>query len=690
MTDTHWSRWAGPNVEALRAVADAADDLVPTAAMFDGLGAHAGAVAVVVAVLGPEAPLHDAAELARLSLPEVLAAVDVLTAAGVLVNQVPLSFQEQDTADTVLNGLSVGARVTVRLRAAELLRALPGAAERTADQLVLIGPIGLDWAGEALCTAAAQAQDRGDVPAAAEYLRHALREPLPAAERAACTRRLASILLDTDPVAAISCLLQELRRPDTPAEVEVTCGLLHRLVDRLPGTEDALRLFEEAADQVRRHDPAAALRLLLAGAGATLFRPGAKARLSRLVSWFAETGLTGPVAERGLAAVRVCLAALCEPRAGDAVELATSVLVAADLRREWDTCRLALSALLLAGNDQATEHACRRLEAGLPLEGADLQRFGCVVFRAHAMRRQGNLRATVSTLDSLLAGCAERGLARDQPIVAEAAALLAETLVHTGALWRAEQVLADYGLDGEIPQSAHTVALLRARGVVALANGDLAAARSAQLDCGRLVDGWAELNTELATWQFDLVGILLRSDRHEEAVAVAKAGQTAAAAWGTARALGFGAYGRALTSRGDMRMALLAEAVRQFAEAGAAMAEAHARYDLALALREAGAAREQEAVRHLARARELFERCGGVPVAGSLDDPARAPAARALLTPQERRIARLAAGGLGNAEIAAELSLARRTIEFHLSSVYRKLAITGRHDLLDWPGPELG
>ncbi|GAA2822596.1 helix-turn-helix domain-containing protein [Crossiella cryophila] len=687
MTDTHWSRWAGPNVEALRAVAGSPDDLAPTAAVFDGLGAHAGAVAVAVAVLGEEVPLHEAAELARLGLPEVLAAVDVLTAAGVLVNRVPLSFREPGTADTVLNGLSVGARVTVRLRAAELLRALPGAAERTADQLVLIGPIGLDWAGEALGTAAAQAQDRGDLPAAADYLRHALREPLPVAERVSCTQRLAAILVERDPVAAIGCLLQELRRPDTPAEVEVTCGLLHRLIDRLPGTEDAQRLIEEAADQVRRQDPAAAVRLLLAGARSAFFRPGAKARLSRLVSWFTETGLTGAAAERGLAAVRVCLAALCEPRAGDAVELATSVLVAADLRREWDTCWLALSALLLAGNDEATEHACRGLEAALPLEGADLERFSCVVYRAHTVRRRGDLRATVSIVDGLLADCAERGLAKDHPIVLEAAALLAETLVHRGALWRAEQVLADHGLDGE---AGHTITALRARSAVALANGDVAAALSAQLDCGRLVDGWAELNAEPATWRFDLVGILLRSDRHEEAVAMAKAGQAAASAWGTVRALGFGAYGRALTSRGDMRMALLAEAVRLFEEAGAAMAAAHARYDLALALREAGAAREQEALRHLARARELFERCGGVPVAGSVEDPAGAPPPRALLTPQERRIARLAAGGLGNVEIAADLGLARRTVEFHLSSVYRKLAITGRHDLLGWTGPEIG
>ena len=62
---------------------------------------------------------------------------------------------------------------------------------------------------------------------------------------------------------------------------------------------------------------------------------------------------------------------------------------------------------------------------------------------------------------------------------------------------------------------------------------------------------------------------------------------------------------------------------------------------------------------------------------------------RPVLTPQERRITRLVVQGRTNAEIAEELSLARRTVEFHLSGVYRKLGISGRRELVEWRGAEV-
>lgn len=51
------------------------------------------------------------------------------------------------------------------------------------------------------------------------------------------------------------------------------------------------------------------------------------------------------------------------------------------------------------------------------------------------------------------------------------------------------------------------------------------------------------------------------------------------------------------------------------------------------------------------------------------------------LTPAETRVARLAAAGLSNKEIAAELSLALKTVEMNLSAVYRKLDIRSRAQL---------
>jgi DNA-binding CsgD family transcriptional regulator len=48
------------------------------------------------------------------------------------------------------------------------------------------------------------------------------------------------------------------------------------------------------------------------------------------------------------------------------------------------------------------------------------------------------------------------------------------------------------------------------------------------------------------------------------------------------------------------------------------------------------------------------------------------------LTPSELRVARLAAAGQSNTEIARELYLSPKTIETHLVKSYRKLGLRGR------------
>ena len=53
----------------------------------------------------------------------------------------------------------------------------------------------------------------------------------------------------------------------------------------------------------------------------------------------------------------------------------------------------------------------------------------------------------------------------------------------------------------------------------------------------------------------------------------------------------------------------------------------------------------------------------------------------AQLTPHELQVASLVQRGLSNREIAAHLFVAERTVEYHLSNIYRKLDLRSRTQL---------
>jgi ATP/maltotriose-dependent transcriptional regulator MalT len=84
----------------------------------------------------------------------------------------------------------------------------------------------------------------------------------------------------------------------------------------------------------------------------------------------------------------------------------------------------------------------------------------------------------------------------------------------------------------------------------------------------------------------------------------------------------------------------------------------------------------QEAIWPLhARIGRLLERAGERP------RPLRGEATD-LLTDGEQRVARLAARGLTNRQIAEQLTVTIKGVEWHLSRIYRKLGIASRQDLL--------
>jgi DNA-binding NarL/FixJ family response regulator len=61
--------------------------------------------------------------------------------------------------------------------------------------------------------------------------------------------------------------------------------------------------------------------------------------------------------------------------------------------------------------------------------------------------------------------------------------------------------------------------------------------------------------------------------------------------------------------------------------------------------------------------------------------PVRDARLAGLLTPQELQVARLAAQGLSNKEIGAQLFLSHRTVGHHLYRLFPKLGIANRSEL---------
>jgi len=143
-----------------------------------------------------------------------------------------------------------------------------------------------------------------------------------------------------------------------------------------------------------------------------------------------------------------------------------------------------------------------------------------------------------------------------------------------------------------------------------------------------------------------------------------------------------------LLSSGDEAITLLREAEAALGESPARLEHARALVDLGTALRRAN--RRTEAREPLSRGPDIADRCGATVLSRRAEDELAATGARPrrarlsgvdALTASERRVAEMAARGLGNTEIAQRLFVTRKTIEKHLGNVYTKLGIKSRNEL---------
>ena len=250
-------------------------------------------------------------------------------------------------------------------------------------------------------------------------------------------------------------------------------------------------------------------------------------------------------------------------------------------------------------------------------------------------------------------------------------------------------LLAAHGFAGDVlPPDYQGSMLLLARGNARAAEGDHDAAVPDLRLCGERQERWGEVGAAGLPWRPSLALSLAALGEHAEARRLAGDQLRLAREFGGSALIGRSLRTSALVSRGDGLIAGLHEAECLLAASPARLDHARTLLDLGSALRRAG--QRVEARETLARALDATSRCGARVLAERARDELRAAGARPRrerlsgpesLTASELRVAKMAARGLTNRQIAQALFVTTKTVEMHLGRTYAKLDIERREGL---------
>jgi DNA-binding CsgD family transcriptional regulator len=638
-------------------------------------------LAQAVAILGEDVDARQAAALADLNDDAASEAAGALARVDILRQQPPFGFVHPLIRAAVYESLTPAERDSGHARAARLLEAAGAEPERVAAHLLLAPGSGDPGVVVVLREAARRACSRGAVASAVAYLRRGLAEPPPDEERAALLLELGSVeaLVEGDTaVEHLQLAHALLEDPIRRAECALLLGyqlllfsrgdesdaIVSRALDELGGADAELERRLEAALIVNAmsepslyHQAAARLQRLRGRPGDTTL--GQKALLAHHDARAgAPAGVAVPLARRALAE-----GTLIREAPALAFVLAANVLALADLDEAVVTY------------DDAVAAAHRR--------GSIFTYAATKVFRAQALTWRGELSEAEVQCREALAACEACGTA--WLLSALPAAFLADALMEQGKLEEAAAALARVE---SLPDTGLLLPLAESRARLRLLRGDLTGGVAKLLEAGRRFESIGGRNPAFLAWRSQAALALLQLGEQVEARRLAAEELELARTWGAPRALGAALRAAALAEGGKDGLALHEEAVQVLTGSPARLEEAKARTELGAALRRAkhrSQAREQ-----LRQAVELATICGAAPIAAQAESELLATGARprriALrgvesLTPSERRVAQMAAEGPTNREIARALFVTSRTVEVHLTSIYRKLDISSRSQL---------
>lgn len=647
---------------------------------------HARAVARAVAVIGHETPLWLVARAADLDLSEAAEAADALVAAGMLERADPVVPVTGADWDGLAGDPDSATRHVIHRRVAEAWSQTADGTEPAVAHLLAAPPGGEDWAAPFLLAAARAAAADGRHEDAVARLERAAAEPAPAELRA----ELLTELGDARERAGHPDVEDAYRQALTLA-VDGTRSAIHlRLGRRLYGVGDyrgaALEL-DRGLESADSRDDQQAVELVAAYVAA--------ARFDKTLSEAAARHLA-PILERpGTAQTPAERVLLAEVALEKGIQGGTRTEVTDLARRAWS------DGLLLAGADPYGIQVSQ-VAASLTWSDAFAESEAVLTATADHAERHGEtqllgtalyLRAWPRYYAGQLAESeadVRAALATDgwEMYVPSARAVLAHVLIERGAFDEAMRAL-------ELPDPEPWVKtvpyamLLEARARIHVAKGDLAAAAADLEGAGELMVAMGATQPFCA-WRARLGLVRALQGQVAAGRESIEVGLAQARGADVPRPLGLALQARGLLERQDGGDGLddLAAAADAFEGVGARTDRARVLVDLGAALLADG--RREDARGPLHDAGDLAHRIGADDVAERADyhlrraggRPSRIPAHRpGGLTDSELRVARLAARGLTNAQIATELVVTPHTVRFHLGRAYRKLDVSGREEL---------
>jgi class 3 adenylate cyclase/DNA-binding CsgD family transcriptional regulator len=647
------------------------------------LPSEATVLARAVAVLGDRAELRHASELAGIERELANHAATTLARADLLHFEMPLTFTHPVVRAAVYDDMSAPERIAAHRRAAKILAAAGAEPEQIAVHLEQSIPNADPFVVDTLVQAAQRALQRGSSDVAVALLRRALDEPPTAAQRGEVLRALGlaeRLLWNNEAIEHLREAFELIEEPVRRARLAVEHG---RALLRGNRHGEAIEAFRRGLDVLGLDDADMALSLQTELVNAAWFEPEHLPLAVGEIERLAEAHLIDGV---GADLVRATLG-YWETRRGVDRERAVDHARRAVAPQRLDglgarALHLVAYTLTMSGYPDEALAVYDRALRGAYARGDNIWASSCALFRAYTQLRRGDLAA----VESDLAQYAE--LIEWETAYLYSGAFRAELWRERGELEAAERSIAATGIPDLVTPNGHLLFLQLARGRLRLEQRRFDDAIRELRVLGDNMETLGISNAAFHDWRADLALALNAGGRRKEALPYAIQAVDRARDWGAPPALGAALRVLGLVEGGSSGEKLLAESVSVLENSQGRLEYAKSLVELGGALRRGN--KRTDARDYLRQGLELAHKLTATALEERAQTELAATGARPRrlmlsgldsLTPSERRVAEMAAENMTNKDIAQALFVTPKTVEVHLSSVYRKLEITSRAQL---------